>query len=166
MRHFIIDGYNALFKIKPLVKKPFQTREGFIHYLRIKKPFGSMRNKVTVVFDGSLNVSFKQKTSNAPIEVIFTRNETADDMIIRMAKNAKYPRAIIVITDDREIKEKVKLYGCATLSVLEFFKDLTREKKPKEKDKPEPGSKEGRDITEELKKIWGITSRTSEEDKP
>ena len=156
MRHFIIDGYNALFKIKSLLRKPYQTREGFIQYIRVSKPFGSIRNRVTIVFDGTAGVVFNQKHFYAPINVIFAKNESADDLIIRMVKAEKNSGEIIVVTDDREVREKTQSLGCSTLSVLQFFKDLTKKKETEEKEKPEPDSKEGENITEEMKKEWGI----------
>lgn len=154
MRHFIIDGYNALFKIRPLLKKQYQTRDGFIQYIRVSQPFGSSRNRVSIVFDGSSDVVDEKRPPSPPIDVIFTKYETADAMIVRMAKRGSQPGETIVVTDDREVKEKVKLLGCSTLSVLEFFKELTHIERPPEKDKPEPNSKEGKRITEELKRIW------------
>ncbi len=156
MRHFIIDGYNALFKIRSLLRKPYQTREGFIQYISVSKPFGSIRNRVSVVFDGTLGVVSYQKKSYSPINVIFTKNESADDLIIRMVKAEKNSGEIIVVTDDREVREKTQLLGCSILSVLQFFKDLTKKKETEEKEKPEPDSKEGENITEEMKKEWGI----------
>lgn len=156
MRHFIIDGYNALFKIKSLLRKPYQTREGFIQYISVSKPFGSIRNRVTIVFDGTAGVVSNQKHFHAPINVIFAKNESADDLIIKIAKTENKSGEIIVVTDDREVREKTQLLGCSTLSVLQFFKDLTKKKETEEKEKPEPDSKEGENITEEMKKEWGI----------
>lgn len=156
MKHFIIDGYNALFKIKPLIKKQYRSREGFIQFIRITRPFGSIRNKVSLIFDGTKGVAFEQKPSYTPIDVIFSKDGTADDMIVRMAKKEMNKRETTVVTDDRELKEKVKLSGCSTLSVLEFFKQLTAKKTSTEKEKPDPNSKKGKDITEAMRKIWEI----------
>ena len=156
MRHYIIDGYNALFKIKSSLKKPYQTREGFIQYISVSKPFGSIKNRVTIVFDGTTGVVSNQKYSYAPINVIFAKNESADDLIIKIAKTENKSGEIIVVTDDREVREKTQLLGCSTLSVLQFFKDLTKKKETEEKEKPEPDSKEGENITDEMKQERGI----------
>ena len=160
MKHYILDGYNALFKIKPLLKKPYQTRDGFIQYIKVSQPFGSIKNKVSVVFDGKAGVVSEIKPSHSFLNVFFSKNESADDMIVRIVKKERNQSETIVVTDDREVKEKVKLLGCSTLSVFEFFNELTRVKNHQEKEKPDLNSKEGKNITEEMKKIWGI----SEED--
>lgn len=160
MRHYILDGYNALFKIKPLLKKHNRTREGFIRYIRATRPFGSMRNKLTIVFDGSKDVQFPQKQPSGPVDVLFAKSESADDRIVKMVKKKRGNAETIVVTDDREVRERVRTQGCKTMSVMEFFKKLVEKKEEKESkedgdEKPSPHSKEGKSITEELKKIWG-----------
>ena len=156
MRHYIIDGYNALFKLRPLLKKHYQTREGFIQYIKVSQPFGSIKNKVSVVFDGKAGVVSEIKPSHTFLNVFFSKNESADEMIVRIAKKERNPRNTFVVTDDREVQEKVTSLGCSTLSIHEFFKNLTKKKEKTDKDKPDPRSKEGKKITEELKKIWKV----------
>jgi predicted RNA-binding protein with PIN domain len=160
MRHYIVDGYNALFKIKQFLKKHNRSREGFIRYIRTTRPFGSMRNRVTIVFDGSKDVQFRQKQPSGPVDVVFAKSESADDRIVKMAKKKGDRAEIIVVTDDIEVKDKVRMQGCKTMSVMEFFKKLAGKKEGKgkkvdEDEKPSPDSKEGKSITDEMKKIWG-----------
>lgn len=155
MVHFIIDGYNALFRIKPLLKKQYKTREGFIRYIKISKPYGSIRNKVSLVFDGTTGVTFNPKIY-LPFNVFFTKGENADDMIVEMVKMDKRPQDIIVVTDDRELQDRVKIYDSKAIGVLRFFKNLKKDGKTTKEEKPDINSKEAKDITEEMKKIWGI----------
>lgn len=160
MRHYIVDGYNALFKIRSLLKKHNRSREGFIRYIRATRPFGSTRNRVTVVFDGSKDVHFQQKQPSGPVDVVFAKSESADDRIVKMAKKKHNRVETVVVTDDREVKDKVRVQRCKTMSVLEFFKKLSEKKEEKRNkkdndEKPSPNSKEGKSITEEMKKIWG-----------
>jgi len=154
MKHFIIDGYNALFTIKSSLRKQYQSREGFVQYLRIAKPFGSERNRVTVVFDGRDNTLYRQKYSSVPVSIRYSDDKEADEIIVRMVKNAKRTSEIIVVTDDREIRERVSMMGAETLPVKEFFRSLTQKKKSHEEEKPDPTSKAGKQITEEMKKVW------------
>ena len=155
MRHYIIDGYNALFTIKPRLKKLNQTREGFLQFIKNSQLFGSMRNKISIVFDGAIGVTAKSKKSYTPIKVFFSKDRTADERIVNMVKQEKHPKSVFVITDDRELKEKVSLLGCSTMSVQEFFKTNTK-KEETEKEKRDPSSSEAKTITEEMKKEWGI----------
>jgi len=156
MKHFIIDGYNALFKIKGKLKKQYQTREGFIQYIRTTKIARSARNKISLVFDGAKAVSFKDKPSFSPINVVFSKDETADDKIVKMARRQENKREVIVVTDDREVQERVKILGCSAVPVTLFFKELTRRKGTNDREKPNPDKGEGKNITEEMKKIWGV----------
>jgi predicted RNA-binding protein with PIN domain len=155
MRHYIIDGYNALFAIRQRLKKLNRSREGFIQYIRNSRLGGSPKNKVSIVFDGAIGVSSQQRRSYTPLHVFFSKDRTADDLIVKMVSQEKHPRNVYVITDDRELKEKITNLGSSTVSVHEFFK-TDQKKEEKEEDKPEPSSREGKTITEEMKKEWGI----------
>jgi predicted RNA-binding protein with PIN domain len=155
MSHFIIDGYNALFGLRPLLKNRARSREGFLLYIKTARPFGSIRNKVTVVFDGRQGIVSEQRHLS-PLRVIFSKVDSADETIVRMVSRHTHPGEVIVVSDDRELCERVKLLGGRTVSVTEFFSSLTKKKKESIDEKPAPASKEGKAITDEMKKEWKI----------
>ncbi len=91
------------------------------------------------------------------IEIIFTRNETADDKIRKLVRKSPNPRNITVVTDDKELRHSVGFLGANVLYVEEFMKynkkkDDRTLTQTKTKLPPEEQSK----ITEELKEIWKI----------
>lgn len=156
MNHFIIDGYNALFALRPFLKSTARSREGFLLYIKTAQPFGSFRNKVTVVFDGKKGVVSHQQTPSIPLRVIFSKQGSADEAIVRIVSREKYPQQAIVVTDDRELSERVRLLGAKTMAVSDFFSSLFKKNRKPTDVKPSPESKEGRSITDEMKKEWNI----------
>lgn len=152
--HFILDGYNIIRKIPNLSsKKVKQAREELIRLIEEKRLTGSKRNRVTIVFDGdSDNSASKKKLPSNGVEIIFAKD--ADEKIRDIIKKGSNPKEILVITDDRELQDSVKILG-ANVQDLESF--LEKLKKPKiivEDPKLEFSSKIKADITEELKRIW------------
>lgn len=156
MHHFIIDGYNVLFSLRPYLKGFARTREGFLLYLKAAHHFGSSRNEVTVVFDGREGIVSDGLASHAPLRVKFSKRESADEMIVRIVSREQHPERTVVVTDDRELSLRVRQLGAQSVPVLTFFSSRIR-KKPKPGDsKPTPESREGKLITEEMKKEWKI----------
>jgi predicted RNA-binding protein with PIN domain len=156
MNHYIIDGYNALFALKPRLKGSARSREGFLLYLKTARPFGSLRNGVTVVFDGREGVVLNLERAYAPLRVVFSKRESADETIVRIVSKEKHPEQAIVVTDDRELSERVSMLGAKAVRVSDFFAPLFRKKQVSADSKPSPESAEGRTITDAMKKEWNI----------
>jgi predicted RNA-binding protein with PIN domain len=117
---------------------------------------GSPRNEMTVVFDGQSGIAYPKKPS--AIKVLFSSDETADDLIKRIVERVENKKNIYVITDDKALGHSVRDFGAKTLSVKDFFGK-------KQKSNSIPGTKslaEPKDIStavefkinDELKKIW------------
>jgi len=130
------------------------ARQSFISILEQKRPQGSLRNKITVVFDGRSN-TWSDVTSPY-VKIIFSSNETADDKIKRMVANASNPKNIIVVTNDRAIQYAVRASNAKVMMVDAFLKKLSNDQKGK---KVSP-SKEGlsrmqqQKINSELEQVW------------
>jgi predicted RNA-binding protein with PIN domain len=81
--HFIIDGYNVLLRSGLFDQKCLKDARGaFMAYLGHRRPHGSMRNKLTVVFDGRLE--FAGLAGGGEVDVIFTAGASADELIKEM----------------------------------------------------------------------------------
>ena len=152
----IVDGYNLLHQLPKLKgKKIDKAREILVRKLEEKK---RTFQEILVVFDGGEGPNptrFRGKN----IKVIFTEDESADDYIKRQVKRSRTPRKITVVTDDREIRDFVKLYESSVLSTKEMREILFPEKTTPSlpiDEKPSPSSEKGKRISEELKKVWGI----------
>ena len=125
MLHFIVDGYNVLHKTDMAPGADIEyLRDGFVHDVRCFLNSMKGRNKATVVFDGSPRCFTPVKNTDPYVKVIFSVDEEADDVIVRLSAGSKQPKNIIVVTDDRKVKDKVKQYGTQLISSSEFIRKL------------------------------------------
>jgi predicted RNA-binding protein with PIN domain len=149
--HFILDGYNLIKKIPEFSSKKIRhAREDLIRLIEEKRLTGSKRNRVTVVFDGySDDFSSKRQI---PFEIIFAKD--ADEKIRDIIKKVDNPKEIVVITDDRQLQDSVRLLGAKVQNLESFLEKLKRPKAITEDLKLEFSPKLKDEITEELKKIW------------
>ncbi len=152
--HYIIDGYNLIkhrcFAPSSSIHDP---RFALIQFLRKEKPCGSLKNKVTIVFDGySGDLSLR----GLEFEVIFSCEESADKRIKEMVENAPTPKNLAVVSDDREIRDFVKLCGAVSLRVEEFLNFSTKKvySRAGDSSKAELGANATRKINDELRKRW------------
>ncbi len=159
---YIIDGYNIinnrLFTVNCKKMRPVQL--ALLDLIKDNRLCGSAKNQITVVFDG-YSAEFETKCLNSGINVIFSKEETADEIIKRIIDISVNLRNIIVVSDDKEISYFAKYAGCKTMAVFEFMEKLavTDEKKKadiKEKNlsKQDLNYSQINKINEELKKLW------------
>jgi predicted RNA-binding protein with PIN domain len=104
-RHFLVDGYNVLHKMPELAPQAEEFagrtleegRDGLVRFIAGRRPHGSLRNAVTVVFDGSMDVC----SLNVPgeVKVIFSKGESADDLIKRLIEESLNPREIVLVSE-------------------------------------------------------------------
>ncbi len=121
MMTIIIDGYNFIFNsssgINVSSEKLQKLRDETVSFL--SKYYNIKKNKVIVVFDAyrtDETVESRYFVNN--VEIIYSRkNEKADDVIIRLAKNSSHA---IVVTNDNGIRKSVEGTSCSCLSVEEF----------------------------------------------
>lgn len=151
MLWYIIDGWNVINKIGELKKATFPCHE-LISYIRKYRLTGSSNNRVTIIFDGRLN-SLGEFRQDSTFRIIFSGEETADDLIKREVKAYKNKKQVVVVSDDRGIRDCIKLLGANSLSVGEFVKKRDKKKAPSYKEKNIDRFTQ-KQITEELKKIW------------
>ena len=155
--HYIIDGYNVIKQIDALKAKKLRFgREALIRFIEQKRPQGSPRNKVTLVFDGKAEFSGPQEKTS--LNVIFSKSGSADDKIKKMVENCSDPRNIVVVTDDRQVMYYCRSVGSRVSSVREFMNAGGVRKKNKSvvqiPDKPKCDSRTAEAITEQMRKIW------------
>jgi len=158
----LLDGYNITSQIAALVhRKPEEARLGLVGLIESRRPQGSTKNTVTIVFDGHKSIDSQE--NYLTVKVLFSRDRTADDRIKSIVEESSNSKNIIVITDDRDIQYAVRALGAKVQKVNEFLAKLKPEAKQKgkrvEKNKSEPASKYisktlEHDINEQMKKIW------------
>ena len=159
--HYLLDGYNIVNKIPGLGQKSLNDqRQSLVKFIDVKRPQGSIKNAVTIVFDGKLGI-IGQATSSCA-KVIFTKNRSADDEIIRLVGEAKYPKEMVVVSDDRNIQFSVRRMGASILSVHQFLgmpkghfhKEFSNLSSGEIKDAKHISKSLEFKITEEFEKIW------------
>lgn len=119
---------------------------------------------MVVVFDGYAEFSQRQ-TLSAGMDVIFSREETADDRIKEIVESAVNPKTIVVVSDDKEIVFFVRALGAKPLSAEEFISrapcirkyQTCRDKKSREINEdaqPKVSYVSMQKINQEMRKIW------------
>lgn len=146
--HFILDGYNIIFKMSSLFPGNIKdSRAKLIHYIKTKRPHGSCRNPVTIVFDSS------QVIIDYPIppgiDIKFSHGITADDYIIKLIEKSLNRRLITLVSDDRELQFRAKHLDANSVGVEEFFKPK-KNKPSKSATKPELTRNDMKEIADEL----------------
>ncbi len=156
---FIVDGYNVINRSQHFRdKESREARAAFLAFLDSRRPHGSTRNRLIVVFDGSQEVvGFRYDCS---FDVIFSKGGSADDKIIDLVNKSQSPKNIVVVTDDKGIISLVRPKGVKVMSVLEFLevrkktKAVSLEAEHRSEPKIDLNIVQREAITEELKNIW------------
>jgi predicted RNA-binding protein with PIN domain len=149
MLQYIIDGFNVVHKISSL-KRSVTPRADLIRYIKKHKLTGSQNNEVTVVFDGAPS---QEVISERGVKVLYSDQRSADDLIIAQIKRTKNTSQLIVVSDDREIRDCAKTHRALSVRVLDFItpKKISKSQAKKQKDISYTLQKE---ITDEMRKIW------------
>ncbi|MBF0533162.1 MAG: NYN domain-containing protein [Candidatus Omnitrophica bacterium] len=157
--HYLIDGYNVLHQMPELSGQLDEQRRHLILLIESRRPQGSERNQVTVVFDG--RSGYYGRAEASAVRVIFSLDESADDKIRRMVNESNRVREIVVVTDDREIQRAVSAVGAKVEPVSRFLGRLDdAERKPRASGGKKQISKTAESaINQEMAKIWLNKSR-------
>ena len=143
--HYLIDGYNVLYAFPKMPPGTWEARRSaLLLWLTKERPYG--RNRATVVFDsrqGSGNW-----TRRGEIEVVYTAGETADEWISAMTRSAKNPRALVVVSNDKGIRDLVRGTGAKWMSAESFIQK--KPSRPSPSTEPLPPD----DITKEFEDRW------------
>ncbi|HSX03205.1 MAG TPA: NYN domain-containing protein [Rhabdochlamydiaceae bacterium] len=131
--HYFIDGYNFLFRLSKK-KLPLEKKRGLL-LVTLNEEIGKLGLNATIVFDS------KEKYQDAPtrghldaLEIIYTtRNESADDYILKAIEEATHPQNETVVSSDRELTGRSKQLGAKILSIEEFIAFIMRKKEKKKK---------------------------------
>jgi len=152
----IIDAYNIINHIQfgPIRKKIKDPQRALLEFLKNRRLGRNSKSKITVVFDGYPKVA-AQKLDETDIDVVFSKEETADARIKRLVQASKNPKNIVVISDDREIRFFVKSIGARSIGVEEFINPQVKPQRKKEDlIKPELNYSQISKINQELKALW------------
>ncbi len=96
-------------------------RRGLVRFLEANRPQGSLRNSVTVVFDGKEDIWGGESPAAAEVRVLFSKGESADDLIKRMVEGVDRAGETVLVTDDRDLGIYCKAHGARLWSVAQFL---------------------------------------------
>jgi predicted RNA-binding protein with PIN domain len=89
------------------------------------------------------------------IRVIFSYEETADDVIKRLVDDAPNVRSLVIITDDKAIRYYSRAAGAGIKSVKDFFGSIkAKASGPGTTDRKTISQSQEYGITQEMEQIW------------
>jgi len=159
----IIDGYNAMHKIKELDnKKDISLEMARLYFVKLLQDFMSrkkMFDKISVVFDSKEDALGVRKDLYGTIEIVFaTKDKDADSVIVEILRNASAKDRISVASDDNFVRNHVRVYGKDIVPIAKLREIIMLKKKNHRSKIEEKGvtDKKINQINEELKKHWGL----------
>lgn len=157
---FLVDGYNVT-KGDPATRDLSLEEQRTALVARLKARGSDLLGKggVVVFFDGDVAQASEQPDTY-PVTVEFSRGQSADDAIVRVA--ARRPRdQVCLVTSDRGLAERVRDHLGARLEVrdrsalFESARGRSTRRRSGGDVAGEAGTPPGANrITEELKKLW------------
>ena len=133
-RHLIIDGYNAIGKIRELeAKKDISLEASRMHFIKILVDFMAQNrsfDKISIVFDSKDKDIGVTKDSYGRVEVLFaTRDKDADGVIVDILRGASSSERITVSSDDNFIRNHARVYGREVMPISELKNIIMLKKK-------------------------------------
>jgi len=147
-----------------LNKKTEDKKFALLDFIRLSLLCGKSNNKAMVVFDGYPD--FLEKAAyKTDIDVVFSREETADERIKKIIEASPVPKNIVMVSDDKEIVFFAKSMGAKAMAAEELisrapgarrYKPGQRKENQEQKEDLEPkiSYSSMQKINQELRKIW------------
>ncbi|NTW28483.1 MAG: NYN domain-containing protein [Coriobacteriia bacterium] len=156
---FLVDGYNVTYRDSATGSLSLENqRDTLVSRLRTRGRDILGAGRIVVVFDGQDGAGVSN-AGGAPVEVVFSRNRSADDEIVSIASKAA--EKVVVVSDDRELAERVRVHARCGIEVRDA--SVCFEGAPKAKRRTVSRASVARDaghpkgahaITRELKELW------------
>lgn len=140
--HYVLDGYNVLFSRDTSSRASTgrdleNERSRFIEMLAgFQRRSG---DRVTVVFDGGNKGRVRDDGEPTHgVEVIFSGSQlSADDVIMERLKRSRRSRRLLVVSDDRLIRDAARRARIRSLGTGEFMSETRRQSAAKEEKEPD-----------------------------
>jgi hypothetical protein len=152
---YLVDGYNVSMSDEATRRLPRDDqRLALVRRLAARGRELLGAGEITVVFDGGV---LRADETHGPVHVRFSGDESADDVIVRIASAG--PGPFTVVTSDRELRSRVREHAGRSVEVLPCSA-LWEEARPKKRRRgarrdAHGGLPRGHEkITSELEDIW------------
>lgn len=129
--HYLIDGYNLLFRLLKKKGSLEKVRQELI--TELNDLVSELKMQVTLVFDGAQEHLLPLSRGHYDaLEIIYTHKEqTADEFILEYLNLARSPGQFTIVTNDRELSGKSHQLGAKILNIDAFVNALQKKKKKK-----------------------------------
>jgi len=155
---FLVDGYNVTKRDSATsALSLLEQREALVVRLRVRGRDLLGSGRIVVVFDGKGGLGLSSG-GDVPVEVVYARDRTADDEIVRIAGSAT--DAVAVVSSDRELAARVSGKAVGTVEVRESsccFEAARGKKRPASRGSLARDAgipRNANAITRELKDLW------------
>lgn len=150
MRIYLIDAFNLVHAI-PTIRDSATPRADLVRFFSTHRLTGSRTNRAVLVFDGYPAEGVENEGS---VEVLFSKNRTADDVIADVIAKTPHKRQIVVVSDDRAVRSEASAQGAETIANAVFLARGKKEKRAPASKRESIDEDSQRRITEELAQLW------------
>ena len=113
----IVDGNNLIGRLGG------GTREGLV--TELCEVARRKRRRLTVVFDGPPETGHAKVQAFGDVQVVYAAPRSADEEIVRRIREARDPRGVTVVTDDRALASAVSAAGARIAGIDDFRRDAS-----------------------------------------
>lgn len=127
MTHYLIDGYNWLFRSQKTQSEENLKleRDRLIYELSFKLSTAKM--EATLIFDSHYNPGPAERAHARGISIYYTdAGQTADEYLLELIKYASRPQEYTIVSSDLRLACQIRQLGALTLPIHEFRKVLDR----------------------------------------
>lgn len=117
--HYVVDGYNLLFRFYSGLNLLEQQRDQVIADLHVMVT--ALHINLTLVFDSAGTPDLSSRHYLGTLEIIYTDfGESADTLIINTLWRCEKRQCEIIVTSDKRLAEHSRRLGAKTMSVEHF----------------------------------------------
>lgn len=152
---YLVDGYNVALRDSATAGlSAEEQRDVLVRRLAVRGPALLGAGRITVIFDGQEAMGSTGTSVSSKVEVAFSRGESADDLIARIA--GREPRgSVTVVTADGGLAGRVREFGAKVIPPEAVFESAEAKKRQRRREVGGGGLPKGANrITEELRRIW------------
>ncbi len=130
---YLIDGNNLIGQVSSYSLSDPRSRQEILGMLWLFQR--ATRKRLWVVFDGSPDTALEAECNRwEKFSVLFPgQGLKADDLIVQIINQSRHPRAIILVTSDRELRNRGRLSGAQVVGVQDFARQLKKVIKERKK---------------------------------